>query len=68
MNGTDEKVAAASSIPGAVDAHESNIPVSNFGRTNSKVDMLLAQMSDLSFRLDDNISIPKKVDSSDLKS
>ena len=68
MNETDEKVATTSSIPGAADAYEKNISASNLERTNSKLDMLLAQMSDLSFMLDDNLPIPKKVDSSNLKS
>jgi len=66
MNGTDEKVAAASSIPGAAAAYVNNIYAPNLESTNSKVDILLAQMSDLSFVLDDNLSIPKKVNSSNL--
>ncbi|ONK69642.1 uncharacterized protein A4U43_C05F25210 [Asparagus officinalis] len=61
MNGMDEKIGAVSK---AAEAHENNIYAPNNESTNSNIEMLLAQMPDLSFMLDDKLSIPKKADGS----
>lgn len=60
----DEKIGVVSK---AAEAHENNIYAPNNESTNSNIEMLLSQMPDLSFMLDDKLSIPKKADGSHSK-
>lgn len=67
INGTDEERVVSSTVQGAPmsDGYSND---SDLETSNSKIEKLLSDMPNLSFMLDSNLSIPKKVDGSYLNS
>ncbi|XP_020578619.1 uncharacterized protein LOC110023504 [Phalaenopsis equestris] len=64
-NQTNEETGNASAIHSSLDMNENNHDPSDLDASKLKVDMLLAQMPDLSFMLEDSLHIPKKPCSSE---
>lgn len=66
MNGTHEKMNADSTAPEISNIGENFSAAQNLDSTDSKVQKLLSQMHDLSFMLENGLSIPKKAPDSGL--
>ncbi|KAJ6799832.1 uncharacterized protein M6B38_204510 [Iris pallida] len=67
ISGTDEERVVSSTVQGAPMSDEYSND-SDLETSNSKIEKLLSDMPNLSFMLDSNLSIPKKVDGSYLNS